>query len=358
VIAETRFRRPRWEVRAACHLPDRNQFLLHAVRPLLDRVAGTVDCAYFVPHWRRGPHVRVVVETTQDRFERVVLPSATEVLGGYLAEHRPPVPLDPGAHLAEHRRLAEVESDPGELLPWYEHGDVLARPHDDRIELLGSAHTADLLVDFYARTTASAFAALERPGTGSAVGFDLLVATAHTFARDGITNGFIAFRSHAEAFRWGTPEGRHLRPVWDRHRTEHGPALAERVRALVTALDAGVGIPSPVASWLAALRPIAARATALAPLGLLPATRQGSDDPVAALRDVSPFHRELASRSWWQATLPTSTWFRVYRVLVNFAYLHLTRIGAMPAQRFLLCHSVANAVEDAYGVSAAELVAR
>jgi hypothetical protein len=38
--------------------------------------------------------------------------------------------------------------------------------------------------------------------------------------------------------------------------------------------------------------------------------------------------------------------------MLNLTYLMLTRLGISPAERFLLCHLAANAVEDQYGVSA------
>jgi hypothetical protein len=42
--------------------------------------------------------------------------------------------------------------------------------------------------------------------------------------------------------------------------------------------------------------------------------------------------------------------------MLNYTYLHMTRLGITPTERFLLCHLAANAVEECYGVSAFELV--
>jgi len=42
--------------------------------------------------------------------------------------------------------------------------------------------------------------------------------------------------------------------------------------------------------------------------------------------------------------------------VLNLLYLHLTKLGIRPAERALLGHLLANAVEDVYGVDAATLV--
>jgi hypothetical protein len=74
----------------------------------------------------------------------------------------------------------------------------------------------------------------------------------------------------------------------------------------------------------------------------------------AGLSEASPFHRELESAQRWRRDIRQSPDFAVYRVVLNCTYLHLTRLGLLPVERFLLCHLAAKAVEAAYGVSAME----
>jgi len=50
--------------------------------------------------------------------------------------------------------------------------------------------------------------------------------------------------------------------------------------------------------------------------------------------------------------------FKRYRLLLNYTYLHLARLGVTGYERFRLCHLAANAVEEALGVDAMEAVAR
>jgi hypothetical protein len=53
-------------------------------------------------------------------------------------------------------------------------------------------------------------------------------------------------------------------------------------------------------------------------------------------------------------TKPPARWSPSYRLVLNYMYLHFTRLGLTPIERFLLCHLTANAVEDCYGISAME----
>jgi hypothetical protein len=48
--------------------------------------------------------------------------------------------------------------------------------------------------------------------------------------------------------------------------------------------------------------------------------------------------------------------FLHYRMALNYTYLHLTRLGLVPMERFRAGHLLANAVEAVYDVSAVELV--
>jgi hypothetical protein len=121
--------------------------------------------------------------------------------------------------------------------------------------------------------------------------FDLMVATAQVFSPDGITRGFVSFRSHAEAFLNAWPEGQDLRPHWDHHYTQPADALTAQVRTVVAELDG---------------------------------------------------HADSAGE-----------FFR-YRLVLNYRHLHFTRLALTPAERFLLCHLTANAVEDSYGISAVD----
>ena len=106
------------------------------------------------------------------------------------------------------------------------------------------------------------------------------------------------------------------------------------------------------APWLAALRGMRDRGFAMVDSGQLrmDAAAAGKQPPP----DASPFLRELITNDDFHHRLMPSPAFRRYRLLLNLLYLHLTRIGVRPVDRYLLCHLVANCVEERYGLDCVE----
>jgi hypothetical protein len=342
---------------------DPDGLLLDGVRPLFDQLGAGGHAAYFTRHWRRGPHLRLDVRTGTEAFYDVVLPAARRIVGGRLATHPSTTTLDPFDLLDQHRRLARLEADDGPLLPWYPNNSIHVAPYETRRDVLGSDEAVDLLTDFQLATTDHAFAAAEHVRAGGQrlrIAFDLMIATAHVLCGRSLVDGFASFRSHAEGFLCGFPEGPALRPAWDRHFRAHADDLVARVRTIVSTLDgAEPGTVPLVATWVATMRPVRNRAAALVDAGRLPMDdpAPGRYDPgLAPLAETSPFHQALQTDAAFWRDLQAAGWFRTYRFVLNCLYLHLTRLGVRPVERFLLCHLAAGAVEQAYGVSALDAV--
>jgi hypothetical protein len=339
---------------------DRSALILEGVRPLFERIADDVESAYWVPHWRRGPHLRLHVRADENTYSARVRPVVDEIIGAQLKAAPSQANLDPQALLPLHRRLAEVELDDGPLLPWVPDNTILDARFESRAEVLRSTDAFDLLTGFYADTNELTFAMTEhlRSGRGTPLGlaFDLLIATAQALSRGGVRGAFLSFRSHAEAFCNVTSDGQRLRPIWDDLYAKQSTTLTERVRTVVAAVDSRppeITVPF-VEDWVAALTPLKQRAGELMAQDRLPMTfpdqiagRPG--EPV--LTELSPFHRDLEAHEQWWDEVRSASWFAQYRLVLNYTYLHLTRLGIQPVQRFLLCHLAANAIQDAYGVS-------
>jgi hypothetical protein len=337
---------------------DKDALILQGVRPLFRHLAGQVDAVSFTRHWRLGPHLRLNMDTDADTFAEVVLPAVDEIVGGFLACYPSTRRLDPERELAAHRRLAEKELEKGPLLPWQPDNSIQVAPYDRRTEALGSEELADLLADFHADTTELAFRMIEEVSGPErrAASFDLMIASAHMLSGAGISSAFISFRSHAEGFLWESPDRDRLRAAWNEHFARNAAASANRVRTLVAALDDGRPVSPFVHDWIAVATPFRDRATRLAAddgIRLESATAGEGTERVRT--DISPFHQKLLANPGW-SVLRESPPFLVYRVMLNLTYLMLTRIGIAPAERFLLGHLAANAVEECYGVSAFELI--
>lgn len=333
-----------------------DEFVLGAVRPLFTTIRDKVERSYYCRHWKRGPHLRLRFDTSPSLFASVVRPAVADIVGGYLSARPSRATLNPTELRAQHERLAELEGEAPPLFPWHP---------DNSIRYLGRIaepdRPAELLADFYSVTNDIAIDITERIVTGEASrlvsAFDVMVATAHGLSSHGIARGFVSFRSHAEAFLCGFPEGQDLRRSWDRRYADRAEALADRVRAVVAALAGGPDSIPFVRRWVELVRPIKQRAVELATGDLLPLDRPGPRAANGRLEDVSPFHQALQASSRWRLTRG-SVAFNAYRVLLSCTYLQLTRIGITPIQRFMLCHFAARAVEDSYQVSAMEVIRR
>ena len=338
---------------------DKDALILEGVRPLFHALAGRADAAYYTRHWRQGPHLRLNFRTMAGNFADVVRPAADEIIGGFLTRRPSTRHLDPLRELPAHRRLAELELEEGALLPWHPDNSIVTVAHDARSAVVGGQETADLVADFQVAATGLAFKMTEElitPRQRLAGAFDLMIATAQAMSRRGITDAFVSFRSHAEGFLCGFPEGAGLRPSWDRHYGAHRRSLARRLGAVVAAArDGNTDVPF-VQEWIAALEPSRDRAQSLASAGVLSLPiGPAKPDALRELAAVSPFHRALLANPAWEQT-QRSPGFLQFRLLVNLTYLMLTRLGITPVERCLLGHLAANAVEDAYGISAIDLV--
>lgn len=344
---------------------DRTALLLDAVRPFVERIAPRVNGVHYLLHWLRGPHVRLQVDAEPEVFDALVLPALDELVRGHLVARPSTAVVDAAAMLAQHERLAGLEHETGPLSPLLPDNTVREAPYDRRLHVHGGPQAADLLADFYNETTPFAFEMLEKLRGGgrlAALAFDTMIASAHGLSGVELRQGFVSFRSHAEAFLSWWPEAEGLRQAWDRHYAAHSGPLAARVRAVLRAVEgsgeaAGAGAAGLVPRWLAAAGPVLRRGRALIVAGELSmdppwAGRVSLDDPeVAELARKSTFHNHRRP----EGVEVDRLWFDQYRLTLNYTYLHLTRLGLSPVERFLLCHLAANVAEDLYGVPATDV---
>lgn len=346
---------------------DSDALLLDGVRPMLRQVAEAVDTSFFLRHWRLGPHLRLNVLCQPHALTDVVRPAVHDIVGGALARRPSRAALVPEEHLELHRRLALLEVEPGPLMPWRPDNSIHEQAHDARVSTVGSQDEADLLAGFYADTNDLVFDGLERIAAGDqrlAIAFDLMIATAHALSGLPLSQAFVSFHSHAEGFLHSPLGARGQRERWAAHYRAHSDALADRLRTLVATVDRDLGVagsPSSVgsmaASWVARLRPYRARAARHVLDGRI------TDDPILpeesralyADLDASPFHRRLLATPGWQR-FRDSDGFALYRLMLNSTYLHLSRLGVAPEERFLLCYLAAHTVEDYYDVAPSDVI--
>ncbi len=335
---------------------DKDGLILDAVRPLLGELTPHVDRAYFVRHWRRGPHLRIPMLATPDAFRSIVEPAVADVIGAHLATHPSRAALPPeDTLLPMHQRLAELERDAGPLRPLAPDNTISWEPHDRRLEVLGGDAGADLLAEFYAGTNDLVFRMIEQARTGrsvEALGLALMLAVAHRFFGDppSLGHGFISFRSHAEAFLHSSSDPQRIRASFDRQYATNQRALTALVGAVVRTLDEATDEVPFVGEWIEVMRPFWVRSSEL--VASAGAAVPADWDPAGA----SPMHRMMGESAAFRSLIFEDPAFQRYRLVLNYTYLHMARLGVMGYARYRLCHLAANAVEDALGVDAAETV--
>ena len=367
-MAQTPAAEPQWR---AAHIAyfgdDTDQLLLHAIRPVIERLTDDVRSVYVLRHWRRGPHLRLVVEAEPAVFATVVEPAVTEIVGGYLREHPSTATAPDEAELLPlHRRLADAEREPGPLTPFYPDNSITWTEHDRRIEVLGCPVGADELALFYAGANDLLFQHLEAVASGvprETLALRLMLSTAHMLCRHpedaSIRRGFVSFRSHAEGYL--STVGPQVRQAFDQRYAANREILTAQVRAVVAAFDddsTADNDAGQLRSWVEAIDPLGVRWTALYAAGEIPEAEIPDDEEngIGDLLAASPMHAAIAGSTAYKQMMYRDPRFLRYRLMLNYTYLHLSRLGVPGLTRYLLCHLAANAVEEVYGVSALQLV--
>lgn len=230
--------------------------------------------------------------------------------------------------------------------------------YDDRLHVLLDPEAAELLADFYTDTTPLLFGMLDHVRAGhdtvELIGLGAMLATSTT-AYPPITYSFASYRSHAEGFIAGCPDPQATRTRFDAYYRDHRDLLTRRARAVIATLEDATTDPVPfIREWAEVISTYRTRTTPLIAEGKL--IRPSVFDRRRAAKLPTEFHRMMfGSRAYHRAVFENPDFTR-YRLLLNYTYLHISRLGQTPPSRFQLCHLTANAVEDIYSINAVELV--
>jgi len=337
---------------------DRSGLLLDAVHPFLREVEGTAARAYVVPHWLRGPHLRLNLSADNGVWTGVIRPAIERVLGTYLDSHPSTARLDALASLPQHRLLAELEEQEGPLTPWFPDNTIQYPDYVSRAEAMGGAQIEELVTGFYVDSnplyldTVRHIRDMSEPA--DLVGLSLLFATAEAIG--GLRRNVGSFRSHAEGFITQCVDPQAVRSVFDRQYERHHDAITGLMLAVVGTLAGTAKPPVPLVDrWAALMR----RSVQLAE----PAVRSGaltmSESRRTAFIDNPGFPEYLRkafnNKEYVRRALGNPDFHR-YRVVLNFTYLQLSRLGQSPRTRYLLCHLAANAIEEYYSISAIDII--
>lgn len=336
----------RWDARHA-------ETLLNILTPIFHGSQHAGIAAGYSTSWVRGPHVVVRLDCSSEHAERVL--SAPIAQARKLAAERTKSHgIDPNEYKDLHRRLATFEAVSGALFPWYPDGTL--NIETDREPADDGTHGAITKFD---EATLELDLDLVRTGLDggsiSSYAFDLLVLVAHEFSSGSIRTGYVSFVSHSEAYL-APPSMSNTRNSWEDHFQHTADQLINRIQGLCDNNDEpGLGVSAFLGKLRETVESVDAKKILLES-DEEAATRHRASSGTQDEWPESPFHSSLRENESWQTTTATSDWFAQYRLALNLTYLHLTKHGLTPHQRFMLCHHIGRSIETITGISSIELL--
>jgi AcrR family transcriptional regulator len=312
-----------------------DELILDAVQPVLDRLRADVDKAYWIRHWRRGPHLRLNIHTTSRTWDQIVHPALQEVVGGYLAAHPSTTVLDEPAETARHERLAVQEWETEPLRPWVPNNTIRYEPYDARLHVMGSQTCADLQADFHTDTTELAVAILAAIRGGAdrlVIALALMFAYARITLEPGITRGYMSYFSHATGFfdRRSSPES--ARVEFDRRYETRRESLAELLNEVLNTVETDDTTNPFITDWVRIARRYRQRSEPLIASGRVQ-WKHLDDRPVGKVfrGTGTGILADVRANDAWRAEVYESTWNQSHRLVLNFQYQLLSRLGIVPA---------------------------
>lgn len=344
-----------WQDHRLYHRTDPDGLLTQLVTPLLRDAAPYCRAQHFFREWQGGPNIRVALLVDKEHADRVAGHLRARCLD-HLA--RPPQPgQDPTPHHAPPGDLGSREGVVDDLPPQPDN-TLLAVEHQDRSEQLGGPAAVDLFDRYHDLSTGTALRTLghwqarKAAGHGSDRARAAVMLMLHTAMRfpGPLRLGAMSYRSHVEGAVMESPHPDQLRRDLAQFAERWTPALHPLAEQLLNSRHAPTEDDLPgVRTFLDGVERLVPHVRGLLAadeLHLPLAGRNGETTWDEAVLRRSTFHHSLQRDPRWLTAAAQDPVLRLHRVLINWGYLHMTRLGVLPAQRLALCHLVAGLAEQ------------
>jgi Lantibiotic biosynthesis dehydratase C-term len=348
-------------LRISYYAPEKDGLYLEGVVPAVERLLaqGAVTRWYCQRHWLHGPHLRAVVALASEAVEGAVRATLEQQARGYLERHPSTSPLGEEEYLRRYAPigvLEQVSEHPLPLQPdnsmWWEEAVMAEASYGGRQGVLIArdflAASQETITEVVRRTVGNMPERLFRLAR-------LLLAFCASFKEPAFAA--LSFRSHAEAYYHGVPNGAQLRKRFE------ASYLEQEQKLLRVLEEAEAGRVEPLLrGWMDAIRTGYERAAEAArtgelqlpdredyaamesrlPEGLSPELLSDSNGP-------SPYHAPLVGRDSPYAWLFKTPNVQGRRLILNMVYNKLQLTGIRPLERLFLCSVVAQTAERRYG---------
>lgn len=352
---------------------DKDPLLVDCIRPLVCSLKQEelIERFFFERHWRGGPHLRLRLFAGEKVFENAVRPRLESHIGSYLQQHPSTRKLEDEDVRQLHEELALKEAEEGDFVPLYPNNSIQYIPYVPKAKVFLGPRGVELIEDYYEATNEIVLTILEQTGTDRAKrmeqAFDLMVITAATLAE--INRSFLAYRSHAEGFIGDSRDPRQLRRQFDSKYASQRNALHSRIRRILITLESGLDDDAYQTNWARINRAFHRRSRSLIASGDVkvlasedmqslwqPAHIKEFDRRRATVMANSEFHAALQTNVAALTFMQTDIEFLSARLILNYMYLTVARLGISPLEKFLLAYLIARSVEEMYSISTVESI--
>jgi hypothetical protein len=363
-------------VRIAYFENDRTSLLLGPVREAVKAVRRRFGpmAMMLQTQWKFGPHLELSFDGGGRADEVFGLVAA--IMEPWLVSNPSREALDPDAYLALSAKLGMSELEPGPYAPLLDDNSLtLVQYRPARAlpitELVESKHlfmsdALELTLDLLAlkQNDSEAF---------SLTLIAMMAISGATYARDGLSRGFMSFRSHAEYFFAAYDVQDKLRKQFDALDEAKAAQLDQILQALDDPEHGRFLLPEAhvnlLVRWEAIVRRTAERNTRIVRENHDLVLADGTFDTLvqdltaSAPNDFQDRARAKPTSELGKAfdeetghRIQSSPEFMAYRTTVNFFYLLLPTLGVSPLQKFCFCHLLANGAERHFKVNWREIV--
>jgi hypothetical protein len=343
---------------------NKDALLLDCIRPLIVtlREHGWAERTYFIRHWQGGSHLRFQVYADPGVFERKIAPYVLREVGGYLRQHPSGGSYTEEDAWREYQERSALSREKLEYVAPVPNNSIHIAPYDSRAAAIGSDGTARLLEDYYVETNDLAFTILDQTRDNYTARLnaclDQLIAVAATCPLLPLTRFIISYRSHSEAYI--TADLFQEAPAIRRRRLEEAyrerrEVVLRRVKLRLEQIE-GEQLPNWLAVLVAVHRryfELAVQGIAAGEVGLKAHFAEGSPD---GHLQQSAFHTAIFSNKAIGHYFDTNPVMIAFRIVLNFFYLHLNRIGMRNEDRYILDYYIAEAVEELFNISSFEAI--
>ena len=362
----------RWHALRIAYFGDRGPLIRGPLAEAIETAKRDfgIERVFFLPHWKFGPHIDLVMQCDSETYALQVLPAMQAILETWIAAHPSQTQIDPGEYEKTSRWIGTFEIDSGPYLPLLKDNTVAPVPYLRPKTLLVTevAESKELML----ADCAELILALYRLKDSDRDAFfitlhSMLVATANT-PTAGAKEGYMSMRSHADYFFAAYDTDNVLRQRFDAVDAKSQAKLDRATAAVVDGRYADTGLPDAfvrvLEDWVRALADVDARSKRIVELRqnelvgqngqfMEMATQMREDVPDEYFeriekRQISEIGDAFINTKAGQEALQRPA-FLAYRINVNFFYALLPLLEVAPIQKFLLCHVLANSVERVFG---------